>query len=444
MHLKLSVSIKRAALRWPLAAATTVAVVLFAAAFGAWWEAFNRAAPRTSGVTLAVPVPEIPPPWPLSLADEATRTVEGEFRSGNTLGGVLQRAGVSPALVEDLVRAARPELDPRRVRSGRPYKVYFDSADRLMMFQYQPDRQTAVLVALASDGWRAKRLTVPYDVRPRYVHAEISGSLEGALANTWLGRGGAIDLAQKVADIFAWDIDFAADLRPRDTVDLIVEQRYLGNERAGFGDVLAAELRVAGRTYRAVRYQRGGRTSAYFTPTGGSLQRAFLRSPVKYTRISSRFASHRVHPLLNVVRPHQGVDFSAPAGTPVHATAGGVVTYVGRNSQAGNHVKIRHAGSYTSWYLHLARFADDLRVGQRLEQGEVIGYVGRTGLATSDHLHYQLERGGQFVDPLKVEFPTAAPLPAGDARAFAEQRDNWMGLLRQAQRQSVVELTGSS
>ena len=396
-----------------------------------------------SGVTPARLVPPLPAPWPLSLAKHAARTVEGEFRHGDTFAGVLRRAGVSATLIDQLAGAVQPEFDVKRIRSGRPYKIYFTANDELLLFRYRPDRQRAILVAEGLRGWRAIEIVVPYDIRPRFIHADIRGSLEGALAVTWLGRSDAIRLSHKLAGIFAWDIDFAADLRVNDTVDVVVEQRFLEGEFVGFGDVLAAELRIAGRTYKAVRYVRPGTAIAYFTPTGESLQRAFLRSPVDFPRISSRFSYRRMHPVLNVVRPHRGVDYVAPAGTPVHATATGIVTYVGRNAPAGNHVKIQHGGSYTSWYLHLSRPADGLEVGDKVEQGEVLGYVGRTGLATSDHLHYQLERGGIFVDPLSIDSPSAAPLPSEQMADFALQRNVWISWLREGQIERPVVLAGS-
>ena len=420
------------------------AALLWAVAATVAPETPSSAPPNSGDMTVAHPVPPLPPRWPLSLADKAVRTVEGEFSRGGTFAAVLRRATVSAQLIDELVRTTRADFDVTRIRSGRPYKIYFDANDDLLMFRYQPDRQTAVLIARGAQGWRVSAVVVPYEIRPRYLHAEISGSLEGALSTTWAGRRGAGELARGLANIFAWDIDFAADLRVLDTVDLVVEQRFLEGKFAGFGDVLAAELRIQGRMYKAVRYQRTRRPSTYYTPTGESLERAFLRSPVDSSRISSGFSYRRRHPVLNVVRPHYGVDYVAPAGTPVHATADGEVVFVGRNRDAGIHVKIRHGGSYTSWYLHLSRPADDLRVGQRVEQGQTIGHVGSTGLVTSTHLDYRLERDGQFIDPLQIEAPAAAPLPAVQMANFSTQRDRWLNLIRQGRQQAAVVLAGSS
>jgi murein DD-endopeptidase MepM/ murein hydrolase activator NlpD len=390
------------------------------------------------------PVPPLPPPWPLVLAETAYRTVEGEFTAGDTFAGVLMEAGVDADLVNEIAAAARPRFNLRKIRAGRPYRVYFDRDDALLMFRYQPDKQTAVLVAHGREGWGVREVVVPYEIRPRYIRAEVRGSLEGAIADTWVSRRDAIDVSHKLAAIFAWDIDFAADLRLRDTIDLVIEQRFLEDELSGFGDILAAELRVDGRLHKAVRYARNRGVTSYYKPSGESLQRAFLRSPVRFTRISSGFTYRRLHPILNVVRPHLGVDYVAPAGTPVHATAAGTVRYIGRNAQAGNHVKIRHGGSYTSWYLHLSGAASGLRVGQPVEQGQVIGYVGKTGLATAAHLDYRLERNGEFLDPLQIDFPAAASLAEAHRDEFEVQRDRWLSLLRQGQRAYTAILLGSS
>lgn len=395
------------------------------------------------GIGPELPVPELPDPWPLSLAGEAARTVEGKFRPGATLAGVLAAADVDSGIAQEIVRAAREGFDIRRLRAGRTYRVYLDDEDLPLLFRYQADRQTAWLVARTDEGWTARVVTIPYRTRARYVRAEIHGSLEGSLARTPLGRAGAVDVARKVADLFAWDVDFAVDLRPGDRVDLVLQERRLEDEVVGYGDILAAELSVRGVPFRAVRFERQAGAVSYFTPDGDSIRRAFLRSPVRYTRISSRFTRRRYHPILKVNRPHRGVDYVAPPGTPVQATSDGLVTFAGRGGQAGNYVKIRHGGSYTSWYLHLSRFADRIRVGREVVQGEVIGYVGKTGLATSHHLHYQLSRSdGTFVDPLSVQAPAADPVPDGEWGAFAAQRDRWMGLLEQGKRRVAVQMAG--
>ena len=400
--------------------------------------------PSGIGATAPRPVPPLPEPWPLSLAAGASRVVEGAFRPGDTFGNVLNQAGIPRRFIDQLAHAVESNFNVRRIRSGRAYKIYFTPDDQLLLFRYQRSEQQAVFVAKGTNGWRAIEITIPYNIRPRFVQAKILGSLEGALEATSMDRRGAIRLAHKLSEIFAWDIDFSADLRVNDSVDLVVEQRFLEGKFVGFGDVLSAELNIAGRIYRAIRYQQPGAPTAYFTPSGQSLQRAFLRSPVDFTSISSGFSHRRMHPILNIAKPHYGIDYVAPGGTPVRATATGTIVYVGRTGQAGNHVKIRHGGSYTSHYLHLSRFADGVKVGVPIEQGQVLGYVGRTGLATNNHLHYQLEQSGIFVDPLRINVPAGAPLADELMPDFIRQRDIWISILREGQIDRPLVLAGSS
>ena len=389
--------------------------------------------PSGVGATAPRPVPVLPEAWPLNLVAAASRVVEGVFTPGDTFGNVLSHAGIPGSLINQVVHAVASDFEVRRIRSGRPYKIYFTPHDELLLFRYQFDDQQVVFIAKGTNGWRAIETTIPYNIRPRFIHAKILGSLEGALETTSRDKRGAIRLAHQLAEIFAWDIDFSADLRVNDSVDLVVAQRSLEGTFAGFGDVLSAELNIAGRIYRAVRYQRPGTATAYFTPAGQSLQRAFLRSPVNFTSISSGFSHRRIHPILNIAKPHRGIDYVAPSGTPVHATAAGTVIYVGHTGHAGNHVKIRHGGSYTSHYLHLSRFADEIKAGDSIEQGEILGYVGRTGLATNNHLHYQLEQSGTFVDPLRITLPAGAPLADQLMPDFIRQRDIWISRLREGQ-----------
>jgi len=444
MRLKLVVPTEQSdshGLAWA-GAAVALSLILLVAGSIASSDRSSLPLPDPIVVGASYSVPDLPAPWPLSLAGEATRTVEGSFRYGSNLAAVLRDAGLSATVVDEIIRAAQPVFDLHRIRAGRPYKIYFGSDDEMILLRYQPDAQTAMLVARNNSGWQASQITIPFDVRPRYINTQIHGSLEGSLGRTRLGRKGAINISQKIADLFAWDVDFAADIRAGDSIDLLVEERFLEDEFVGYGDILAAELELRGLLLGAVRYEDENDIISYYTPEGASIQRTFLRSPVRYQRISSRFTSRRYHPILKVNRPHYGVDYVAPPGTPVQATADGTVSFVGSNSQAGLHVKIRHGGSYTSWYLHLSRFPDGLHVGQQVSQGETIGFVGKTGLASGYHLDYRLDRNGQFVDPLKVQFPAAEPVPPQDFASFAVQRDRWMELMRDGQARSALLLAG--
>ena len=302
-----------------------------------------------------------------------------------------------------------------------------------MAMRYQVDQQTSFIITRAVTDWETVRVVVPIRVQPTFISATIFGSLEGSIAPHTTSRASNFDLALKIADIYGWDVDFTTDLRTGDRIDLVVEKRYAEDKFIGYGDVLISEFHVRNRELSAVRYVDTHSDASYFTLSGESLRRTFLRSPVKFSRISSKFNYRRVHPVLNIARPHRGVDYVAPLGAPVQATADGVVRAVGYSKERGHYVEIRHGGSYSSLYLHLSKIANGVRQGLSVKQADVIGSVGKSGNATGVHLHYSLTQGTRYIDPLAVQFPAAAPVPARDWDAFAQQRDRWFALLRSAQ-----------
>src|SRR5262249_21192743 len=233
-------------------------------------------------------------------------------------------------------------------------------------------------------------------------------------------------LALDLADIFMWDVDFNTELRKGDSFRVAVEKLSLDGKFSRYGRILAAELVRGERVLQAVRFD-GKQGPGYYMPDGRPLRKAFLRSPLRFTRISSGFTSARLHPILGVVRPHFGVDFAAPIGTPVRASGDGVVTQAGVDGGYGKVVRLRHANGYETLYGHLSRI--DVRVGQRLMQGAVLGAVGMTGLATGPHLDYRMIKSGAFVNPLRVQSPPADPIAADEQDEFQAARDHQLALL---------------
>ena len=389
--------------------------------------------------------PTLPLPWPHSVTDNARTLKRDRFRVGTTLAGELERAGVSSRTAARVVAAAGSAFDVRRIRAGHEYTLYFADGGELLALRYHVNRQNSYVVALEDAGWRAVKVAVPVSTESAFVSATIIGSLESSLADHVRSRRSANELALKVADLYGWDVDFGHDLQLGDRIDLVVEERFIEGEFIGYGGVLAAEFRVMGRTLPAVRFVDASGASSYFTPNGDSLRRTFLRSPVKYSRISSRFTYRRVHPITGVARAHRGVDYVAAPGSPVQATADGVIETAGYGREQGRYVKIRHGGSYSSYYLHLSRIESGMRRGVNVRQGDVIGYVGKTGLAAGYHLHYGLKQNGRYVDPLQIQFPAAEPVPANSRQAFVEQRDRSMGALRAGQtRRVTVQVAGGA
>ena len=257
------------------------------------------------------------------------------------------------------------------------------------------------LQALATIG-SGERQPGAYEARL----ARVAGIVEQSLFDDGQAAGLSDRLIMELADIFGWDIDFVLDLRQGDTFTVVHEEKYWRGQKVADGDILAAEFVNQGRVFRAIGY-RARTQIEYYTPEGLALRRAFLRTPVKFSRVSSLFSSSRYHPLLKMWRAHNGVDYDAPIGTPVRATASGRVMAVGWNGGYGNTVTIRHPGPYSTLYAHLKRYRPGLRAGQHVAQGEIIGYVGRTGLATGPHLHYELQVNGAHRDPLTFQLPAS-------------------------------------
>ena len=258
------------------------------------------------------------------------------------------------------------------------------------------------LQALAATGSTERELS-DYEVRL----ARVAGIVERSLFDDGQAAGLSDRLIMELGDIFGWDIDFVVDLRRGDRFTVLYEEKYWRGEKVADGDILAAEFVNQGRTYRAIAHRTADGRLEYYSPDGLTLRRTFLRTPVKFSRVSSTFSGARYHPILKTWRAHNGVDYDAPLGTPVRATASGRIAAMGWNGGYGNIVAIRHAGPYSTVYAHLARHRPGLRAGQTVEQGEIIGYVGRTGLATAPHLHYEIQVNGVQRDPLTFELPAA-------------------------------------
>ena len=284
--------------------------------------------------------------------------------------------------------------------------VYRD--DELDGFERRLNDDETLKVARGPDGLRAEVLQNPLEGRTRTIRGVIDSSLFEAVT----AAGAHDQTAVNLADIFQWDIDFVLDIQPRDSFTVTYRELYQNGAYVKDGPVLAASFVNQGRSYYAVRYVDSEGAARYFTPDGRSLHKAFLRAPVEFTRISSKFNSARYHPILNLIRAHKGIDYAAPMGTPVRAAGDGRVAYAGPKGGYGNVVELEHSRSITTVYGHLSRFAKGTRAGAHVVQGEVIAYVGMTGLATGPHLHYEYRVNGVFKNPQTVPLPDASPIEA--------------------------------
>lgn len=261
-----------------------------------------------------------------------------------------------------------------------------------------------------------------FEIRLAYV----TGSIERSLFEAGQEAGLSDPLILRLAEIFGWDIDFALDVQVGDSFGVVYEEKYWLGRKISEGPILAAEFSNRDRLYRAIGFRGVDGRISYYTPNGRNLKRTFLRTPVKFSRVSSRFSHSRYHPVLKLWRAHTGVDYAAPEGTPVRATAGGRVTSVGWNGGYGNTVVISHGGFYSTLYAHLSRYRPGLQEGRRVKQGEVIGYVGKTGLATGPHLHYEFQVKGQHKNPLTFDFPNGEPVPPDIREDFLRLAAEWV------------------
>jgi murein DD-endopeptidase MepM/ murein hydrolase activator NlpD len=327
----------------------------------------------------------------------------------------LERGGMEGREAARLVADVKPAYDLARIRSGQTMTLFFENG-RLRNLVYPVDRDHFLEAARASTGgFRGRIAAVPYDVRREIVRIRITSSLYEAT----LASGEMMELFEPLSRMFEYDVDFNRDIQPGDLLSAVLEKKYLDGKLAAYGDILAAELLNNGKSVRVVRYPAPDGGMGYFHPDGRSTRRMFLRCPLPFVRVTSRFGM-RSHPLLGYSQQHNGTDFGAPFGTPVRATASGVVTARGRDNGRGNHVAIRHANGFASQYFHLQSFAAGLRAGQRVEQGQVIGTVGSTGFSTGPHLHYGLTQNGRFLNPLRLQSPSVAPLPREKLAEFQE------------------------
>ncbi|HSM49982.1 MAG TPA: M23 family metallopeptidase [Thermoanaerobaculia bacterium] len=347
--------------------------------------------------------------------EPALERVARELRSGETLSRALADLGFDRPGAHEVSEVMARWIDPRRLRPGVELAAHRDDGDVVRALELTLDGKGVLSLQRGEESWEGSWREFERTAVTRSVRGVLEGGLEGALANA----GAPGELAYAVAEVLQWDLDFNRDLRRGDEFEVLFEERFLEGRPAGLGEVLAVRYVNRGRAIEAYRFAEG----AYYDAEGRPLQKMFLRSPMPYSRITSRFSSRRFHPVLKVHRPHYGVDYGAPTGTPARVTASGVVAFMGWDGGGGKTVKVRHPNGYLTAYLHLSRFPSGLRVGDRVQQGEVIGYVGSTGLSTGPHLDYRVQKSGRWIDPLSLRSVPADPVPTTRLADFRALRD---------------------
>jgi murein DD-endopeptidase MepM/ murein hydrolase activator NlpD len=351
----------------------------------------------------AYPVVETPPPAALE------QSYPHLIPPRSTLFDELRNLGVNAKTIHHITSATKPVINLGRLRAGTRFRLAHitDPSSDLTGLEIQLTPVETIRVSKTAGLWAANRIVAKVETRIVTFGGVVRTNL---WASSYQAKMDS-NLIVQLAEIFAWQVDFAREVRLGDRWRLSVEQKIAHGKPVGWGSILAAEYQNGKQKYNAVLYELADGRSAYFAADGSSLRRLFLKSPIRYARITSRFQNHRFHPVLKISRPHRGIDYAAPTGTPVRALGDGVVDWVGPRGGGGNTIKVKHGSKYQSAYLHLSRFERGLRVGARVKQGQVIGYVGSTGMATGSHLHFELWVNGKVVDPLSVQFPSADPVP---------------------------------
>lgn len=307
----------------------------------------------------------------------------------------------------------------RSIHSGEIINVVHDARGHVLGLSMQLDDAHRLQVQQAQDGYQAQVVDIPTDISVAFAHGVIENSLFDAAS-----RAGLSDqVTMQLVHLFGWDIDFHHDIRSGDAFSILYQKIHREGQPVTDGPILAAEFTTAGKTYRIVRFTAPDGDSGYYTPDGRSVRKALLRAPVAFTRISSGFSLHRMNPVLHFIRPHYGVDYAAPMGTPIVAAGDGRIVFRGRKEGFGRCIIINNGGGYTTLYAHMSRFRNGQHVGSRVKQDQVIGYVGESGEATGPHLHYQIMVDGVPRNPRTVQLPSAAPVAAKYRPEFTRDLD---------------------
>ena len=382
--------------------------------------------PDESGLSISFDEPEMLPVVlnKYGIPEDSFRVVEGSIRRNQTLSTILSGYNISPLIIHQIAGFSREVFDVRRIRPGDGYRVFI-SNDSLSMphyFVYEPNQVEYVKVRLYD--------TIHIERRSREVQQVmkgVSGSVTSSLWNALRESQASPVLAIELSEIYAWSVDFFG-LREGDSFRAFYYENYVDTNSVGIDGIKTAWFRHMGREFYAIPFEQDSVLS-FFDQDGNSLRRAFLKAPLRYSRISSGFSHSRMHPILRIRRPHHGVDYAAPVGTPVYAIGDGRVIETSYSAGAGRMVRIRHNSVYTSAYLHLRNFEPGIKPDAWVRQGDVIGYVGSTGMSTGPHLDFRVWRNGHPVDPLRIESPPVEPIKPENIEAFNRVKEMWMDRL---------------
>ena len=342
-----------------------------------------------------------------------------KIRTGDNLSILFQKRGLGSSVVYQISQTPEFGKQLTDIRPGERLEFRINSNGELTQFRYVKSKLESIFFRRKDDAYSAEAIVLAPNIRPAYTRATIENSLFLASQKAGLSEG----LTMELAGIFGWDIDFVLDIRSGDSFTVLYEEKYLEGDKLGDGNILAATFTNQGKTYTAVRYTDSDGETGYYTPDGKSMKKAFLRTPVDFTRISSRFNPNRLHPVFKTKRPHRGVDYAAPTNTPIKAAGDGRIKFSGRQNGYGNVVFVEHPNNVVTVYAHANKLKRGIKKGQRVRQGDIIAYVGQTGWATGPHLHYEFRVNGVHRNPMTVKLPDASPIARKEMTSFKRQAD---------------------
>ena len=346
---------------------------------------------------------------------------------GDTLSTLFEKVGLPASTVAEVLSSDKKAKQFSQLKRGQMLEFELSPDGELLSLHTKVSDLDTIRLVKGSSGFAFERETSKPVTREAYAHGVIKNSLSQSAARAGLSHSQAMDMAS----IFGYDVDFAQDIRQGDEFDVIYEQKVVNGKAVGTGPILSARFTNRGKTYTAVRYTNKQGNSSYYTADGNSMRKAFIRTPVDFARISSKFSMGRKHPILNKIRAHKGVDYAAPRGTPIKSAGDGKVLLAGRRGGYGNTVIIQHGNSYRTLYGHMQGFAKGVQTGGSVKQGQVIGYIGTTGLSTGPHLHYEFQVNGVHVDPLGQKLPMADPIAKAERARFLSQSQPLMARMDQ-------------
>ncbi len=370
---------------------------------------------------------------PVMQAVPEYASLQLKIRSGDTLDRLFRKNHLDLRNLAAIVKLPEAGEYLRLLRPGDELRIEHDGGQLVNLYR-NLDLTNSLRISRGESGYTAEIIKRPVDFQKRLAY----GRIETSLFESAVAAGMSDKLIMQLAAIFAWDVDFVLDIRKGDDYYILYEEIFQDGKFVTSGDIIAAEFNNNGRTFKAVRYADSDGRADYFTPDGRSLRKAFIRAPVDFTRISSAFNPHRRHPILNTIRAHQGVDYAAPSGTPIKAAGDGKVIFRGRKGGYGNCVILQHGGNISTLYAHMSKFAGSVGINDRVKQGDTIGYVGHTGLATASHLHYEYRLNGVHRNPRTVKLPQADPIKEEYRADFLAKAEPILQELQQYKRTQVA------